>query len=131
MRTTILLALLLVVGACASSPAAVTTATPTPSDAAVTAPAPQRLTGVLDGDPRLEGGCVWLETADRDRVEVIWPDGYEASADPVELRDAGGTVIATDGDEVMITGGPASDAVSVCQVGEIWRAATAAGPSGP
>lgn len=129
MRFTVLLALLLLLGACAASPAAVTTATPAPDDAASTAPAPQRLTGVLAGDPRLEGGCVWLETAGGDRVEVLWPDGYEASTEPLELRDPSGKVIATDGDEVTITGAPAADAVSVCQIGQIWQAMTVAGPS--
>lgn len=129
MRITILTALLLLLGACAASPGAVTTATPRPDAATSTAPAQQRLTGVLGGDSQLEGGCVWLETAGGERVEVLWPDGYEASADPLELRDASGTLVATGGDEVTITGAPAGDAVSVCQVGQIWRAVNAARPA--
>lgn len=129
-RTAILTALLVVLAACGSSPAedvgsdpSVVASPVAASPTAGAAAGSQALTGVLHGDPGLEGGCVWLDTPDG-RVEVIWPDGYQASADPVELRDAAGDVVAGDGDEVTVAAAPASDRVSICQVGEIWTATT-------
>lgn len=131
MRTAILTVLLVVLAACGSSPAEeAASADAEPSTSVVASPAvgtsesaAETLTGVLGGDPGLEGGCVWLDTPDG-RVEVIWPDGYQASADPVALRDAGGDVVAAAGDEVTVEATPATDRVSICQVGEIWTATT-------
>lgn len=121
MRTAILTVLLLVATACASS--AVSTGDATPSDASPSAVATDTLVGTLGGDPALEGGCVWLDTDDG-RVEAVWPDGYTASADPVELRGPDDEVVATAGEEVRIEGSVADDRVSVCQVGRIWTVTT-------
>lgn len=77
--------------------------------------------GVLGGDPALEGGCVWLDT-DRERLEVVWPEGYRATGDPVELRDPTGAVVATAGDRLRVRGEAADDVASTCQVGQTWRA---------
>lgn len=123
MRIVALTALLVVLSACASRSVDVT-ATPMPRDTSTAMPTQERLTGALGGDADLEGGCVWLETADGDRIEVVWPDGYQATADPIELRDATGEVIATDGDVIAVDGTPANDRVSTCQIGDIWVAAT-------
>lgn len=95
--------------------------------ATAASPSVAALTGTLAGDAQLEGGCVWLETADG-RVEVRWPEGDVASADPLELRAPSGQVVATAGEEVTVTGAPARGAVSICQVGEIWEASEVATP---
>ncbi|HSJ45441.1 MAG TPA: hypothetical protein VK923_12225 [Euzebyales bacterium] len=121
MRSAILMVLLLVATACGSSSVVGTgDATPAASASAVAA---DTLVGTLGGDPALEGGCVWLETDDG-RVEVVWPQGYTASADPLQLRGPDGEVVAAEGDEVRIEGTVADDRVSVCQVGTIWTAMT-------
>jgi hypothetical protein len=117
-RITIVAALLSVLAACGPAPADEATAASTPVDGP--SASARTLTGLLGGDPDLEGGCVWLDTDDG-RVEVLWPDGYGASADPVQLRDED-AVVAREGDEVTITGGPAADRVSTCQVGTLWTA---------
>lgn len=118
MRITIVAALLTVLAACGSAPADEATDASTPVDGP--SASERTLTGLLGGDPDLEGGCVWLDTDDG-RVEVLWPDGYRASADPVQLR-ADDAVVAREGDEVAITGAPAADRVSTCQVGTLWTA---------
>ena len=76
--------------------------------------------GVLAGDPELAGGCAWLDTGS-ERLEIIWPEGYRATGDPIELRDPTGAVVATAGDRLRVRGGPADDVVSACQVGQTWR----------
>lgn len=121
MRTAIMVLLVLAATAC-GSPSAVDTGGDT-SQAAAGTPAAATghgLTGMLGGDPTLEGGCVWLDTADG-RVEVVWPDGWTATADPVGLSGPDGQTAAA-GDEVRIEGRAATDRVSVCQVGTIWTA---------
>lgn len=85
-------------------------------------PSPQgSVQGVLGGDAELEGGCVWLET-DTERVEVLWPEGYRADVDPIELRDPAGAVIATEGDRLTVHGEPATEQMSSCQIGALWEA---------
>lgn len=79
------------------------------------------ITGELGGDAQLEGGCVWVE-ADDGRYEVLWPQGWQAGADPVELRNPDGDVIAREGDEVRVTGAEATDVATTCQVGTVFEA---------
>ncbi|GEM_PF-3702599 len=79
------------------------------------------LEGTLGGDPLLEGGCVWLDT-DEGRYEVAWPEGYDASADPIELRDPDGEVLAREGDGLRVTGEVNREAFTICQVGPLWEA---------
>jgi hypothetical protein len=79
------------------------------------------ITGVLGADA-IEGGCAYLETADGTRYEVIWPDGWELQASPLELRDPEGAVVAEAGDEVTVRGEEATDMASTCQIGPIFRA---------
>lgn len=79
------------------------------------------ITGKLSGDAQLEGGCVWVE-ADDGRYEVLWPQGWQADTDPVELRNPDGDVIAREGDEVRVTGAEATDVATTCQVGTIFEA---------
>lgn len=145
MRNAILVAVLLLLSACASpsgdgsgapsadpadaSRSSETASGPTtPGDASAVA-ATETLTGVLGGDPELEGGCVWLETGDGRRVEVVWPEGYRAAVDPVRLRDATGDVVAAEGDVVTVEGAPARERVSTCQIGEIWTASAIEAPA--
>ncbi|HSK97454.1 MAG TPA: hypothetical protein VK891_12620 [Euzebyales bacterium] len=93
---------------------------PAPSEAPPSAPDGTSLTGVLGGDAQLEGGCVWLET-DEGRVEPLWPTGYTATTDPGRLLDPPGEQVAEEGDRITITGGPAQDVATICQVGEVWN----------
>jgi hypothetical protein len=79
------------------------------------------ITGALGGNAQLEGGCVWVETDDG-RYEVLWPQGWQADADPVELRNPDGDVIAREGDEVRVTGAEATDVATTCQVGTVFEA---------
>lgn len=121
MRITIVTAVLAVLAACATAPAGEAASGPGPSDGPTAAATHRTLTGVLGGDADLEGGCVWLDTAEG-RIEVLWPEAYNASTDPIELRAVDGAVVAAAGDEVTITGLPAADMVSTCQVGALWTA---------
>lgn len=79
------------------------------------------ITGRLAGNAQLEGGCVWLE-ADDARYEVLWPQGWESDADPVELRNPEGDVVAREGDTLRVTGAEATDVATTCQVGTIFQA---------
>lgn len=117
-RLTVLLLTVLLLAGCGASSA---DSEPTARQLASPSAATRTRAGTLGGDARLEGGCVWLDTDDG-RIEIVWPDGWTADADPVELRDPSGGVVAAAGDDVRIDGSPAPDAVSTCQVGEIWTA---------
>lgn len=121
MRTTMVLMVLMVVAGCAATDTG--TSAPTGAASDPTADTGVR-SGTLGGDPQLEGGCVWLETDTGARVEVRWPDGFQASADPPELRDDSGAIVAREGDRLLVRGMVASEQVSICQVGEIWSATT-------
>jgi hypothetical protein len=100
-----------------AAPSAPATGDPAASEGA---PAGSRLTGVLGGDAELEGGCVWLDT-DQGRIEPQWPEGYSTTTDPVALLDPDGEPIAQEGDRVTVTGSPAPDLATICQVGEVWN----------
>ncbi|MGH2386083.1 MAG: hypothetical protein ACRDGB_13690 [Candidatus Limnocylindria bacterium] len=80
------------------------------------------LTGLLGADA-IEGGCAYLQTADRTRYEVIYPDGWELRMSPLELISPQGEVVATGGDSVSVRGSEAGDMASICQIGPIFRAA--------
>jgi hypothetical protein len=82
---------------------------------------PSQIIGKLGGDPELEGGCVWVETGD-ERYEVQWPEGWQADADSVQLRNPDGEVVASEGDELTVSGAMAHDVVTVCQVGPVFEA---------
>lgn len=79
------------------------------------------VTGALAGNADLEGGCAWLETDDGS-VEVLWPEGYRVTFDPVRLRGPDGEAVAEAGDEVTVEGEFAEDRASICQVGDIFQA---------
>lgn len=91
---------------------------------------PVVLTGVLGGDTRREGGCVWIEM-DGQAQAIRWPQGYRAGfltggdgSETFELVDASGRVAAREGDTVWFTGarsgGP--ERLDRCHVGadHVW-----------
>lgn len=88
--------------------------------AASDSPNERTITGTLDGDAQLEGGCVWIDTPEG-AIEPLLPEGYTTTADPVAVLGPDGEVIAEGGDQVTITGSPATDVSTICQVGEVWR----------
>ena len=58
----------------------------------------------FDGILHAAGGCVWVEDAnvevDKETFNVLWPAGYRARGQPIEIIDARGEVIAREGDAV-------------------------------
>lgn len=84
-------------------------------------PTGEPLTGVLGADS-IEGGCGYLQADDGTRYEVIYPDGWELTLSPLELRAPDGTVRARGGDQVTVIGEVAGDMASICQIGPIFRA---------
>ena len=94
-----------------------------PSPVGTPAEGDQRITGTLGADS-IEGGCGYLQAPDGTRYQVSYPDGWELSLSPLELRDPDGTVFAGAGDEVTVTGEVATDMASICQIGPIFRAVT-------
>lgn len=83
---------------------------------------PTTITGTLAGDAQLEGGCVWVDTADG-RYEVRWPEGWHSGVDPIQVRGPDGEVVAGEGDEIRVTGEVRRDVATVCQVGTVLDAA--------
>lgn len=134
----VLAAVAVLATACASSdagsgaaPPSASAPAPLPSEPA-SSPAPagselpraaEVLRGTLGGDAQLEGGCTWLDTDSGERVQVLYPEGYEVSADPVRLVGPDGAEVAVAGDELEIdvTGRP--DLLTICQVGPVVQAA--------
>jgi hypothetical protein len=58
----------------------------------------------FDGILHVDGDCVWVEDTnievDKEAFNVLWPAGYRARGQPVEIIDANGGVLARDGDAV-------------------------------
>ncbi|CAN5517819.1 hypothetical protein BH23CHL10_BH23CHL10_09770 [soil metagenome] len=81
----------------------------------------ERVKGVLGADS-VEGGCGYLKAANGTRYQVRYPDGWELSLSPLELRSPEGDVIARGGDEVTVTGDIDTEMASTCQIGPIFRA---------
>ena len=93
------------------------TPVPTPDDDQAS------VTGVLEGDPQLEGGCVWLRDQAGTAWEVIWPKGYEATfSDGVAVLVFNGEVVATAGDRLTVYGDRPAGAGSHCMVGIVYEA---------
>lgn len=69
------------------------------------------LYGALRGDPVTQ--CVWIEQNGGELASVLWPPGWTARFEPLELLDAAGAVVATEGDRLQLTGSGAS-------TGEDW-----------
>lgn len=89
--------------------------------------------GVLVGDPGLEGGCAWLEMEGAPHA-VLWPAGYRAAFGPAEdagtfeLVDEAGRVVARGGAAVWFTGARSGSAERLdrCHVGadHVWYVGT-------
>jgi hypothetical protein len=79
------------------------------------------LVGTLGADS-IEGGCGYLEAANGTRYQVIYPDGWQLELSPLQLISAEGEVVARGGDRVTVRGNEASDMVSICQIGPMFRA---------
>jgi hypothetical protein len=92
-----------------------------PPDEPTAAPADgDTLTGTLGGDAQLEGGCAWIDDGDT-RWEVLYPEGYTVTFDPLTLVGPDGPM-AEEGATVTVTGAEQSDMVTICQVGPVWQA---------
>ena len=84
---------------------------------------PATVTGILEGDPDLEGGCLWLRDQSGTAWEVIWPARYEATfRDGIAVLLADGEVVAEAGDRITVHGNRPSGAGSHCMVGIIYEA---------
>jgi hypothetical protein len=60
-----------------------------------------RLTGGVAADGTY---CVWL--TDRGEPQaVLWPPGYRARLDPLEILDPDGQIVAREGDMLVVSGG--------------------------
>ena len=103
----------------ASRPVITLPATARPRPGAANAAMAALSGGTLTGGT-LPGGqyCVWL--ADRGEViPVIWPYGYSARLDPLEILDRHGTVLAREGDLLIVGGGQISaDPDRPCGLGQ-------------
>ena len=79
------------------------------------------LVGILGADS-IEGGCTYLEADDGTRYQVIYPEGWEVKATPLELANPAGEVVATGGETITVRGQRADDMVSICQIGPMFMA---------
>jgi hypothetical protein len=129
-----LLVLALVIGACGTSSETSTTLTTTAATAAGPVELPTNpdqpkgatIFATLQGDAELDGGCVWLQQTNVD-FAVLWPAGFTADFDPIRLYDPAGNLVAEAGDQLVVTGGFASEPADYqpyrCAVGtELWLA---------
>ncbi|MCV0403204.1 MAG: hypothetical protein K5924_05790 [Chloroflexi bacterium] len=132
MRALVLVLVAFAMSACTSagsspepgSPSATPSDRPSPTSGEESAPPDgDPLTGILGADS-IEGGCGYLRSEDGTRFEVIYPDGWELSLRPLELRAPDGAVVARGGDEVTVIGEIAGDMASICQIGPIFRASS-------
>ncbi len=101
-----------------------TTASPRPSpsgDASPGDPSGATLEGTL-GVADVEGGCAYLRAADGTRWEIIYPTGWRARTNPLQLVDPAGVVVAQAGATITVRGREARNAGSICQIGPIFEA---------
>lgn len=87
----------------------------------------RELSGVLGSDA-VEGGCGYLRAPDGNRYEVIYPDEWRLRLSPLRLIAPNGTVVARAGDRVTVRGSEATDMLSICQIGPIFRASEVISP---
>ena len=60
---------------------------------------------ILRGDIEVDGGCVWVENKNGERLSIRWPEGFQARFDTdaegeatIELLDPDGVIVASGGD---------------------------------
>jgi hypothetical protein len=112
-------ALLIALTACApGDPGKDETPTPSTRDKVTGA---EIITGRFGADA-VEGGCSHLEADDGTHYEVIYPDGWQVQASPLQLTDPHGEVVATGGEMITVRGAVAHEMASICQIGPIFRA---------
>jgi hypothetical protein len=64
------------------------------------------LTGTLTGGTVSSGQyCVWIVSRTGGKVPVVWPAGFKARAQPLEVTNAAGAVFARAGQKIGLTGG--------------------------
>jgi len=83
---------------------------------------PESITGRLQGDARLEGGCAWISTPE-ETLDVEYPEGYSLTLEPLQLRDPDGRIVAERGDTLTVEGSRV-DIDTTCQVGQVFSATT-------
>jgi hypothetical protein len=73
------------------------------------------ISGRLTGETVEGGACFWLEREDGERllrVLVVWPAGYRAKLQPLQLLNAEGEVVASEGQFIYAGGGYISPGVA-------------------
>jgi len=64
------------------------------------------LVGTVQGEQTGPDTCrIWVERDDGEIIPVIWPAGYRARLDPLELLDPAGMVVAVPGTPISVAGG--------------------------
>jgi hypothetical protein len=64
------------------------------------------LLGVLEGEEAGPGRwCLWMRADTGNRIPVLWPAGYHARLDPLEVLNASGQVFARAGERLVLGGG--------------------------
>ena len=118
----------LAIAACSASPAASTP--PSPTSAAAASPSGSLsekpgvtadYSGILSMDT-IEGGCPFLQADNGDKLQVIYPDGWQLNKSPLELVAPDGSIHSKGGDVVSIKGSKSDEMVSICQIGPIIEA---------
>lgn len=108
------------------TPAAAPTGNPIPTRTSTDAAFFAMTAGYLRGDAERGGGCLWLEEFPSGGIiAVVWPPGYSARFDPVELVGPDGDVMAREGDLIGLAGGSLSHGnAQSCDMGldERWFA---------
>lgn len=73
-----------------------------------------RLTGSVAADGTY---CVWL--SDRGEPQaVLWPPGYRARLDPLEILDPDGQIVAREDDMLVVSGGTVPVDPAPCTLGQ-------------
>jgi hypothetical protein len=64
------------------------------------------LIGTVEGGGTSDGHfCVWVRRESGEIVPVVWPAGFRARLDPLELLNAQGAIAAAAGDRINVCGG--------------------------
>jgi hypothetical protein len=64
------------------------------------------LLGVLDGEEvSADRWCLWMRSDAGNRTPVLWPAGYHARLDSLEVLNASGQLFARAGEHLVLSGG--------------------------